>query len=105
MVIMYNRRATKSNWVMLQHLGHVNVIYAYMLASTVVSNIFTVHKKVKIEMADGSNPPHKFTDLCREFMWLTASFSDGTIVLLFDVVIHILSRQRSGGDVSSHLPQ
>jgi hypothetical protein len=63
MVLMYNGRATKCNWVTLQCLQCNNVIYTYMMANTMVSNIIIVHKQVEIEMADGSNPPHKFTDL------------------------------------------
>jgi hypothetical protein len=102
MVVMYNRRATKRDWVALQCLCCVSVIYVYMLASTVVSNIVTVHKWVEIEMADENNPPHKFTDLCRKFMWLTADSSDGTVVPLLDIVIPILSRQWNGGTVVTY---
>jgi hypothetical protein len=73
-----------------------------MLACAMISNIVTVHKRVKIDMADGSNPPHKFTDLRWKYMWLTASSSDDTVVPLFDVVIPFLSRQWSGGAVATY---
>jgi hypothetical protein len=50
-------------------------------------------------MVDGSDPPHKLTDLCQEFMWQPASVTDGTVVPLFDVMIPILSGQQSSGAV------
>jgi hypothetical protein len=71
MVIMYNGKATESNWVTMQRLHHCNVVHCFMTTHTVLPNIVTIHKRVKIEMADKSVPPHKFTDLCQEFMWLT----------------------------------
>jgi hypothetical protein len=55
--------------------------------NTVVSDIITVHTRVEIEMADGSNPPHKLMDLCQEFMWLMATALVGTVVPLFDITI------------------
>ena len=54
-------------------------MYAYTITQVVLPNIVTVHKKVEIEMADGSKPLHKFTDLCREFMLLDAPTADGTV--------------------------
>jgi hypothetical protein len=39
-------------------------------------------------MADGSKPPHKFTDLCGEIMMLS---TDGAKNPLFDAVIPITS--------------
>jgi hypothetical protein len=35
-----------------------------MTTHTVLPNIVTIHKLVKIEMVDKSVPPYKFTDLC-----------------------------------------
>jgi hypothetical protein len=66
MIVMFNGRATHSDPVTMQRLHRVNVMYLYMLSHTVASNISEVHKQVKIEMADGSKPPHKFTitNLC-----------------------------------------
>jgi hypothetical protein len=64
MIVMFKGRATNSDRVMMQHLRRVNVMYLSMLSHTVVSNISVVHKQIEIEMADGSKPMHKFTDLC-----------------------------------------
>jgi hypothetical protein len=51
-----------------------------------------VHKQVEVEMADGSAPPHKFTDLYCEFMMLTGRALEGDkVVFLFDAVIPIMS--------------
>jgi hypothetical protein len=65
---MYNWRATNSDRVTMQCLQWVNVIHAYMISHTIIPNIATVHKRVEIEMDGKSKPPHKFTDLCQEFM-------------------------------------
>ncbi len=53
-------------------------------------------------MADGSKPPHKFTNLCREFMWLTAKTLDGTTLPLFDAVIPIVSGTQSSSTVVTY---
>jgi hypothetical protein len=73
MAITYNGRATDSNRVTMQQLCRVTVIHAYMMSHTVLPNIATVHKRVEIKMEDKSKPLHKFTDLCRKFMWLKSS--------------------------------
>jgi hypothetical protein len=54
MVLMYNGRATDGNCIIMQQLRWLNVIHAYMLSHTVLPNIATVHKHVKIEMEDKS---------------------------------------------------
>ncbi len=46
--------------------------------------------EVEIEIADGIKPLHKFTDLCREFMWLTSLSTDGTEAPLYNVVMLIV---------------
>ncbi len=69
MIVIYNRRETGSDRITMQCPRQVNVMYLNNLAHKVVPNIETIHKRVEIEMADGSPPPHKFTDLCQEFMW------------------------------------
>jgi hypothetical protein len=71
-------------------------MYLDYLAHTVIPNIETVHKQVEIEMANESKPPHKFIDLCQEFMWLTSTAADGTESPLFNVVMPIISGVQSG---------
>jgi hypothetical protein len=103
MIVMFNSRPMESDWVMMQCLWIVNVMYLYMLAHTLVPNIAVVHKQVEVEMADGSAPPHKFTDLCCEFMMLTGRASEGDkVVFLFDVVIPIVSGIRAGSAVVTY---
>ncbi len=55
----------------------------------------TVHKKVEIKMEDGSKPKHKFTDLCREVMWL----ADDLKRLLFDAIIPVESGFNKGSTI------
>ncbi len=64
MIVMFNGRATDSEWVTMQRLCRVNVMYLFMLSHTQIPNTSVFHKQVKVEMEDGSKPPHKFTDLC-----------------------------------------
>jgi hypothetical protein len=64
MIVMFNSRETDSDWVTMQRLCRVNVMYYFMLSHTQIQNILVVHKQVEVEMADGSEPLHKFTDLC-----------------------------------------
>ena len=52
--------------------------------------------QVEIEMEDGSKPPHKFTDLCWEVMWLTSPAADSPPIPLFDAIIPIVSGQQNG---------
>jgi hypothetical protein len=92
MIVMFNGRPTESDWVMMQHLWRVNVMYLYMLTHTLVPNIAVIHKQIEVEMADGNAPPHKFTHLCCEFMMLTGKALEGDkVVFLFDAVIPIVS--------------
>ncbi len=42
-------------------------------------------------MEDGSTPPHKFTDLCREVMSLKVTEKDGTSCYAFEAIIPIWS--------------
>jgi hypothetical protein len=67
-------------------------MYSCMLAHTLVPNIADVYKQVEVEMTNGSAPPHKFTNLCCEFMMLTRRALEGDkVVFLFDAVIPIVS--------------
>ncbi len=102
MIVMYNRRETGNDRITMQHLCRVNVMYLNYLAHTVIPNIQTNHKQVEIEMANGSKPPHKFTDLCWEFMWLTFTAVDCTEFPLFDVVMPIVSGVQSGSAVVTY---
>ena len=86
----------------MQRLRRVNVMYSYTITQVVLPNIVTVHKKVEIEMADGSRPPHKFTDLCQEFMWLDSPTADSTVHPLFDAIIPITSGPREGSARVTH---
>ena len=81
MAIMYNGKASESNWVTMQWLHCCNVVHGFMTAHTVLPNIVTIHKRVEIKMANKSNPPHKFTDLRQEFMWLTSPSTDKPVTL------------------------
>ena len=71
-------------------------MYSFMLAYTVLPSIVTVHKRVEMEMEDGSKPPHKFTDLCREFMGLDAPDKDGKAHTLFKAIMPNVSGQHAG---------
>jgi hypothetical protein len=102
MVVMYNGRANNSDRVMMQLLRHVNVIQAYMTSHAVLPNIACVDKRVKIEMEDGSKPLHKFTDLCREVMWLSSMAPDGTLKLLFDAIMPVVLGQQQGSAIITY---
>jgi hypothetical protein len=67
----------------------------------VLPKILTIHKQVKIEMADKSVPPHKFTDLCQEFMWLILSSTDNPIPL-FDAILPIASGHQLGSAIVTY---
>jgi hypothetical protein len=98
MVIMYNGKATESDRVTMQRLHCCNVVHCFMTTHIVLPNILTVHKRVKIEMADKSVPPHKFTDLCQEFMWLTLSSTDN-LIPLFDAIVPIALGHQLGSAI------
>ncbi len=56
-------------------------------------------------MEDGSKPLHKFTDLCQEFMLLTARATKGAKELfLFDATMPIISGIRAGSAVVTYRP-
>ncbi len=103
MIVMFNSRPTESDRITMQHLWRVNVMYLYIIAHTLVPNIADVYKQVKVEIAKGSAPPHKFTNLCREFMKLTGRASEGDkVVFLFDAMIPIMSGIQAGSTVVTY---
>ena len=53
-------------------------------------------------MEDGSTPPHKFTNPCREVMGLKVTEKDGTSSFVFDAIIPIRSGLHSGGTIISY---
>jgi hypothetical protein len=65
MVVLYNGQETSSDRITMQRLRRVNVMYLEHLAHKIVPNIEVVHKRVEVQMANGSAPLHKYTDLCR----------------------------------------
>jgi hypothetical protein len=71
---------------------------AYMISHIVLPAIVTVHKKVKIEMEDGSELKHKFTNLCREVMWLTDDLKHP----LFDAIIPVESGFNKGSAIITY---
>jgi hypothetical protein len=100
MVVMYNGRVTDGDRVMLQWLWQCNVVYSDKLDSIVVPNIVTVHKRVEVRMEDTNRkPPHKFTDLGREFMMLAdpTPSDSGEVVYAYDAIIPILTGLNSRG--------
>ncbi len=102
MIVMYNGRETGSDRITMQSLRRVNVMYLNFLAHTVIPYIKTIHKQVEIEWPNGSPLQHKFTDLCREFMWLTVTTADGTKIPLFNVVMPIILGIQSGSAVVTY---
>jgi hypothetical protein len=100
MVVMYNGRVTDGDRVTLQWLRQCNVVYSNKLESIVVLNIVTVHKRVEVRMEDTSRkPPHKYTDLGREFMMLAdpTPSDSGAVVYAFNAIIPIFMGPNSGG--------
>jgi hypothetical protein len=53
-------------------------------------------------MEDGSTPPHKFTNPCREVMGLKVTEKDGTYCFAFDVIIPIRSGLHSSGAIITY---
>ncbi len=102
MIVSYKGRETGSERITMQRLRRINMMYPNFLAHTVIPYIETDNKQVEIEMADGSSPQHKFTDLCWEFMWLTLTTADGIEILCFDVVMPIVSGIHSGSAVVTY---
>ena len=73
MVVMFNGRPTDGDRVTMQRLHRVNVIHAFMVTFSDLPDITCLHKRVEVEMADGTLPAHKFTNLCREVMMLVGT--------------------------------
>jgi hypothetical protein len=101
-VVMYNGWATNSGRVTMQQLCQVNVIHSYMISHAVLPNIACIHKRVEIKMDDRSKPLHKFTDLCREVMWLSSTAANGTSKPLFDAIIPIVSGPQQGSAIITY---
>jgi hypothetical protein len=101
MVVVYNGRATDSNRVAMQYLCWVNVIHAFMILHTVLPNIVIVHKQVEIEMDNRSTPPHKFTDLCQEVMWLKSP-PPWMGPNLCDAIIPVVSGHQQGSAIVTY---
>ena len=80
----------------MQRLCKVNVVHGHKKTFLTLPTIQTVHKHVEVEMADGSKPPHKFTDLCHEVMSLQSFTPAEPPVFLFDAIIPILSGVQNG---------
>jgi hypothetical protein len=92
MAVLYTGPATDSNSVTMQHLHRVHVIHAYMISHVVCPNFSCVHKQVKIKMDNSSKPFHKFhkfTNLCREVMWLKLFPVNGTFKPLFNAIVPV----------------
>ncbi len=102
MVVNFNGQPTDSNRVTMQHLRRVNIIYAYHLSSAVNLHVAMVHKRVEVEMEDGSRPPCKFTDLLREAMALMVTGNNGTSQPAFDAMIPVLSGLHCGSAVLTY---
>ncbi len=86
----------------MQRLHHVNVIHAHMTSHAVLLNIACVHKCIEIEMKNGSKPLHKFTNLCREVMWLSSMAPDGISKSLFDAIVPVVSGQQQGSVIITY---
>ena len=95
-IVMYNGRPTDNDRLTMQRLRRVNVVHAHKTTVMILPHIQTVHKQVEVEMADGSKPPHKFTDLCREVMYMESSVPTDSPVFLFDAIIPIVSGMQNG---------
>ncbi len=102
MVVNFNEQPTDSNRVTMQCLRRVNIVYAYHLSSAVISDVAMVHKRVEVEMEDGSRPPYKFTDLLREAMALMVTGNDRTSQPAFDAMIPVLSGIHCGRAVMTY---
>jgi hypothetical protein len=101
MIKMYNRRETGNDRITMQCLQRVNVMYMDNLAHMILPCIETVHKQVEIKIADGSKK-HNFTNLSREFMWLSSTDANGKEVPLFEVIIPFVSGMQSGSAVVTY---
>jgi hypothetical protein len=73
-----------------------------MISYAVLPNIAFINKQAKIKMDNGSKPLHKFTDLCREVMWLSSTSADGTSKPLFDAIIPIMTGHQQGSEIITY---
>jgi hypothetical protein len=87
-----------SDCITMKRLRQVNVIHAYMISHTILPTIVTLHKKNEIKMKDGSEPKHKFTNLCWEVMWLT----DNLKRHLFNGIIPVESGYNKGSAIITY---
>jgi hypothetical protein len=102
MVVMYNGKETNNDRVTMQRLRRVNVIYMDSLAHLVIPNIACVHKRVEVQMEDNSTPRHKFTDLSREFMFLSVTNKEGKVIPMFDVIMPYVNGMLAGSAVVTY---
>jgi hypothetical protein len=87
----------------MQWMQHVNVMHALLMTRTDLPHIACLHKRVEVEMADGSDPAHKFTDLGREVMMLAgARDMNGAEKPLFHAIIPICSGPKQGSADITH---
>jgi hypothetical protein len=49
-----------------------------------------------------ADPPHKFTDLCHEFIWLKSLHEDESPIFLLDAIILIVSRHQQGCVIATY---
>jgi len=102
MVVMYNGKETNNDRVTMQRLRRVNVIYMDSLAHLVIPNVACIHKRVEVQMEDSSTPRHKFTDLSREFMFLSITNEEGKEIPMFDVIMPYVNGMLSGSAVVTY---
>ena len=102
MVVMYDGKETNNDRVTMQRLRRVNVIYMDSLAHLVIPNVACVHKRVKVQMEDNSTPRHKFTDLSREFMFLSRTNEEGKVIPIFDVIMPYVNGMLTGSAVVTY---
>ena len=102
-IVLYNSRLTDNNHITMQHLCRVNVVHGHKTTFLTPPYIQTIHKHVEVEMADGSKPPHKFTDLCHKVMSLQSSTPAEPPVFLFNAITPIVSGVQNGSATVSYL--
>jgi hypothetical protein len=102
MVVMYDGKETNNDRVTMQRLRRVNVIYMDSLAHLVIPNVACVHKRVEVQMEDNSTPRHKFTDLSREFMFLSRTNEEGKVIPMFDVIMPYVNGMLTGSAVVTY---
>ncbi len=102
MVVMYNGRETGINCITMQRLRCINVVYMDTIAHIIIPYIACVHKQVEIQMEDGSPSKHKFTNLSREFMFLSSTNEKEKRTPLFDVVMPLVARMHTGSAVLTY---